>query len=295
VPKALVVDDSPVDRRLAGRILERNGEMTSLYANNGVDALAAVAENAPDVLVTDLQMPDMNGLELVKEIRNHYPSTPVVLMTAYGSEEVAVEALQAGAAGYVPKKNLARDLVRIIENVLAAAQENMQKDRLFDHMARAEFEFVLENDPDCVRPLVAHLRDCLTPMGLCDEAERIRVATALHEALDNALFHGNLEMRSEQRQEGEEAYRNVASERAQQSPFRDRRIFVRARFSRSEAVFIIRDEGRGFDPSTLPDPTDPANILKSNGRGLLLIRAFMDEVSHNKTGNEITLVKKRQA
>ena len=61
-----------------------------------------------------------------------------------------------------------------------------------------------------------------------------------------------------------------------------------------EAVRItIRDQGPGFDPSRLPDPTVPENIGKISGRGLLLIRTFMDDVRFNETGNEITLVKKK--
>jgi anti-sigma regulatory factor (Ser/Thr protein kinase) len=63
--------------------------------------------------------------------------------------------------------------------------------------------------------------------------------------------------------------------------------------SREQATITIRDEGPGFDPSSLPDPTDPENIGKISGRGLLLIRTFMDDVRFNETGNEITLVKKK--
>ena len=64
--------------------------------------------------------------------------------------------------------------------------------------------------------------------------------------------------------------------------------------SRSSVEFVIRDEGPGFDLSGLPDPTDPENLAKVSGRGLLLINAFMDEVRHNDQGNEITMVKKKR-
>ena len=59
-------------------------------------------------------------------------------------------------------------------------------------------------------------------------------------------------------------------------------------------MFVIRDEGPGFDVSKLPDPTDPANLEKRSGRGLLLMRAFMAEVKHNARGNELTLVWRRR-
>ena len=57
--------------------------------------------------------------------------------------------------------------------------------------------------------------------------------------------------------------------------------------------FVIRDEGKGFDWCGLPDPTDPQNLLKVSGRGVLLMKTFMDEVNFNQAGNEVTLVKRR--
>jgi anti-sigma regulatory factor (Ser/Thr protein kinase) len=68
-----------------------------------------------------------------------------------------------------------------------------------------------------------------------------------------------------------------------------------SRESRDEALYVVRDEGPGFDPSILPDPTDPANLEKVSGRGLLLIRTFMDEIHHDDHGREITMVKRREA
>ena len=59
------------------------------------------------------------------------------------------------------------------------------------------------------------------------------------------------------------------------------------------ATIIIRDEGPGFDLSSLRDPTDPENLEKAGGRGLLLINAFMDEVRHNERGNQITMIKNK--
>ena len=68
---------------------------------------------------------------------------------------------------------------------------------------------------------------------------------------------------------------------------------MEARITRYEAAFAIRDEGAGFDPDALPDPTDPANIEKTSGRGIFLMRAFMDEVLYNDVGNAVVLVKRR--
>ena len=122
-----------------------------------------------------------------------------------------------------------------------------------------------------------------------DQTERIRVGIALNEALLNAIQHGNLELSSDLRQEDEQIFRDLGEQRRRQAPYRDRRVYVRATLSRSEAVYVVEDEGPGFDPATLPVPSDPANLERIGGRGLMLIRIFVDEVEHNEKGNRITL------
>jgi anti-sigma regulatory factor (Ser/Thr protein kinase) len=68
---------------------------------------------------------------------------------------------------------------------------------------------------------------------------------------------------------------------------------VETRCTGDEVMVLVRDEGKGFDPDSLPDPTEPENLERAYGRGMLLIRTFMDEVRHNERGNEITMVKRR--
>jgi anti-sigma regulatory factor (Ser/Thr protein kinase) len=87
-------------------------------------------------------------------------------------------------------------------------------------------------------------------------------------------------------------YFDLVAQRARQSPYREHRLRVVARERPGEVTYVIRDEGPGFHPAWVPDPTDPGNVGRVTGRGLFLIRTFMDEVRHNAAGNEITLVKR---
>lgn len=292
--KILVVDDTPVDQRLVGRLLEKNSDLAAIYAGNGKEALALLERECPDLVLTDLQMPEMNGLELVKRIRKQYSAIPVILMTAFGSEEVALKALEQGAANYVPKKNLAKDLLDVIESVLAAAIDLRLQSRLFASLQSTESHFSLENDIALIPSLVNYLRENLARMRLLDDTGLIRITVALREALMNAIVHGNLGIGSELRDTNLSAYYQMIADRRQQSPYRERRVFVDARETGADASYVIRDEGIGFDPKGVPDPMLPDNMEKASGRGLLLINTFMDEVRHNARGNEITMTKRRE-
>ena len=85
----LVVDDAPVDRLVTGAIIEQMPGWRALYAESGEEALAAMARERPRIVLTDLNMPKMDGLALVEEVHRLYPAVPVVLLTAYGNEEIA--------------------------------------------------------------------------------------------------------------------------------------------------------------------------------------------------------------
>jgi CheY-like chemotaxis protein len=288
----LVVDDSLTDRRLAGGLLAKLAGWEVKYATDGRDALEQIELHLPDLVVTDMNMPELNGLELVKIIRSQYPLVPVILMTAQGSEQIAVEALRIGAASYVPKQRLAEVLADTVEQVLSASQADRAHTRLMRRLRHQEVQFELENDQELISSLVHFLQNGARGMGVCDDHERVRIGVALQEALVNACFHGNLEVSSKLRELDHRAYYDLAKERCFLAPYGDRKIFVSATFSPQSASYVIRDEGPGFDPSQLPDPRDPQNLEKPSGRGLLLMQTFMDEVRYNPAGNEVTLVKR---
>lgn len=289
----LVVDDSPVDRRFVGGLLVKSPNLEVVYAADGEEALQIIERQRPNVVLSDLIMPNMDGLELVAAIVRKYPLIPVILMTGRGSEEIAVRALKAGAASYVPKTLLSHLLVETIEHVLSMAIEEQTLAKLQECMMGCCFS--LDNDTTLISAMVKYIRGLIRRTGLCDETDSIRTCVALEEALNNAMFHGNLEIPSIVRDGDRGKYRAMVEERLHSEPFSNRRIHVDIRITPSHGEFVIRDEGQGFDPRSLPDPTDPVNLEKLSGRGLLLMRTFMDDVAFNECGNQVTLVKRRSS
>ena len=287
----LVVDDLSSDRCIAGGLLSKDNSLIIDNANNGFEALKKIELRPPDLILTDLQMPEMNGLELVQHVRDHYQHIPTILMTARGSEDIAIKALQEGAASYIPKQYLAHDLLETVQRVLASAVEERSHSRLMQHIVATTY--VLKNDLALISSLVRHLRQEAQNRLLCSEHEAMRLATALDEALQNAYYHGSLEVDSTLKANGNNQFQEMADVRLTQSPYSSRQITVNASYSEEEVSFSIQDEGPGFDPSSLPDPTDLAYLERPSGRGVLLMRSFTDEIKFNEQGNEVTLIKRK--
>lgn len=284
----LVVDDSPLERTLAGNLLSNSSGHEIRYAEDGDDALSEIARRAPDIVVTDLIMSNMDGFELVKQMQDQFPHIPVVLMTAYGNEDVAIAALENGAASYVPKSRQSERLLETVDRVLARSQAERNRERLIQCLGKLDARFHLENDPALVPPLVDYIQATISGIGIGSEAERVRVGIALEEAIYNAMLHGNLEMPDEFAAVMRGGRFAELEYRRGQPPFSERRVVVDVHLTTYTARFVVRDEGIGFRPTQL---SLSDRFERGQHRGTALMNAFMDEVRYNDIGNEVTLIK----
>jgi CheY-like chemotaxis protein len=296
-PTILVVDDSRVDRHLVVGLLRKTKKYHIEMAENGRQALARLAEEPHDLVVTDLVMPEMDGLELLRAIRLKHPTIPVILLTACGNESIAVEAMQSGAASYVPKARQAECLTETVSRVLDRAAADRRRDRLARGMLHCEWRLELENDPALIRELVDQAQTTMAGINFADVGERIRVGEALEEALLNAMYHGNLEIGEQELAETRAALddRKLAALvdlRRRQQPYSERKTLVVLSFEATEVRFVIRDEGAGFSVTWVSE-IDPVKAFdRGHRRGLTLIQSIMDEVTFNSTGNELAMSKR---
>jgi len=287
----LVVDDQSLDRELAARCMDPLEELEVSFAESGEEALEKIPASVPDLVLTDLRMPGMDGLELVEKIRDRWPELPVVLMTSQGSETIAVKALKAGAASYVPKRDLKESLADTIEQVLDVTRARRVRGRVVGFLSQCHTKFELENDPDLIYSLAGFFEDTLERLGFGTATDRTQIGMALMEAISNAMIHGNLEVASKLRRESRSAYTKLIGQRRGEKPYSERRVRCMAKESPEKVEYLIEDEGSGFDPHSLPDPTSPENMLNVSGRGVMLMRTFMDQVEFNGKGNSVTMIK----
>lgn len=127
----------------------------------------------------------------------------------------------------------------------------------------------LPNDLGAIERSVEYLLERCRDAGFDESKLRLNLRVGVAEALANAMLYGN----------GRDP---------------SKRVVLEAWCGRDEVRIRVTDEGRGFDPDTLPDPTLPHNRTRSRGRGVFLIRQLMDRVEFNDRGNSIEMVLYRQ-
>ena len=146
--RILIADDEEAARRGLGQILTEDGYEVFL-ASDGEEALRLVAQESPDILLTDLRMPGMDGHELLNRVRQGYPDMTVVIMTAHGTIRSAVQALQEGAEDYLTKpidvEELEHLLDRIRKRKALLAETRVLRERLDD---KYRFENIIGRSPE---------------------------------------------------------------------------------------------------------------------------------------------------
>ena len=122
----LIVDDEATKRDLCRDVVAESG-LRARAASTTEQALDTLDQYPVDILITDLRVPELGGLELLKRVRERYPETAVVVLTQYGTIENAIEATRLGAADYVTKPFNVSDLRGKIDRIVRlmdVAQEN---------------------------------------------------------------------------------------------------------------------------------------------------------------------------
>lgn len=118
--RVLIVDDHPMLREGLAAVLQSQGDIEVVgEAEDGAQALTAFQTLLPDVTLMDLQMPNMNGVAAITAIRRTYPKARIIVLTTYGGDVQAVRALKAGAAGYLLKSAVRKELLDAIRAVHA--------------------------------------------------------------------------------------------------------------------------------------------------------------------------------
>ncbi len=273
-PRILVVDDSETDRTLVTGLLSSSNPGWQIEAcPTAAAGLQILAEQPITVVVTDLFMPEMSGEEFLVEVRQRFPSVPVILVTSQGSDEIAARSLELGAVNYVPKRKLSDDLVSAVEEILRSTHESTLAKDILSCLTYSRTVFRIDYCLEQVRCLLHLIRERLqTQQGLNDMEVR-QVSDAVREALINAFIHGN---------RGTQGIGNAHAEDSNAST--DEPLIIELELIQNEdsLCFTITDQGDGFDIGS-----DSANA----GNGMRIMRQHMDSVEFALDGRQVSLKK----
>jgi DNA-binding response OmpR family regulator len=143
--RVLVVDDEPVVRSFLVRVLEQEGYAVQA-AHNGHEALQRLEESPFDVLLTDIKMDQLDGVQLLAQTRDRYPDMAVILLTGHATVQSAVEALRLGAHDYLLKPAKNEDILAAVASGLKARVRQRRTARL--EQVAGEMLRLMQDDPD---------------------------------------------------------------------------------------------------------------------------------------------------
>lgn len=194
--RILAVDDHPALRDGIAAIIETQQDMVLVgEAANGVEAIAAFRRVRPDVTLMDLQMPEIGGVDAIKAIREEWPDARIIVLTTYAGDVQAVRALKAGAAGYLLKTSLRKDLLHCIRAV-HAGQTHLPADVALDIAIHVASDNLSEREIEILRCVAggnankviawrlsvseatvkAHLKSIFAKLDVADRTHAVTVA-----------------------------------------------------------------------------------------------------------------------
>jgi CheY-like chemotaxis protein/anti-sigma regulatory factor (Ser/Thr protein kinase) len=292
----LVVDDEEIIRDSFEDIFTRKG-YNVIKAGDGVEALKIIKSTIIDLTIADVKMPKMNGLELLKHIKALYKDLPVILMTGYGSEDIAMQALTLGASNYLKKPFNLLHVIDTIEKVLffKVSRDRIKKKdilvkKTLENLKLFELSFPI--DIDTIEGGVLFVSEYLFGGSVF----KTNIEIGVHEALLNAYYHGSLNVNEALSSKKDDVdFYDIVAERLKDKSLSDKNIHLKITSNADEHVFTITDDGDGFDWQKVLEQGESELEMRPFGRGIMLIKSFFDEVYWNEKGNEITITLKKDS
>ena len=298
-PHVLLVDDDPAVLGMVADALSHFGIQVHAFSEGG-PALALLEDPASppiDMVISDINMDGMDGFDVILRVKDIQSNMPVVLMTGQASLEYAVRAMRMGAANLFQKPLALKELVKSVFHLVEMHREFRLAQDGLKGLLKETRHFSFRCDELDIGSIVRHLTDRLLPMGFASPANVDVISMAFHEALVNALEHGNLELDSSMKSDmfsETDPYTTLRVERLADERFASRLVDVFMDSTPDRFMVTITDDGPGFDTSQVAYAAEDS-LNKQTGRGLAMIQMVMDEVSFNERGNQIRLVLKKKS
>ena len=299
-PHVMIIDDDIAVLNMVSSALAHHGLNVHPFSDGqaAMTMLEQAQDPVMDLVLSDINMEGIDGFDVIHQVKTINPSLPVVLMTGQASLDYAIRAMRLGASNLFQKPLSIRELVNSVFHLVSVHRELRMAEAGLRGLVKETRHFIFRSDELDIPSMVMHLTDRMIPLGFAQPNNLDVIAMAYHEALVNALEHGNLGMDSSLKGDfitGHDAYADLLHERLADPAFASLRIDVMVFTTPERYEVVITDDGPGFDTAKVIGISQDT-ITKQCGRGLAMIRMVMDEVTYNEKGNQVRLVllKKRE-
>ncbi len=288
--KILIVEDDHASRLFLESLLESNN-YDFRSAENGIEGLNVFDEYNPDIVLSDIKMPIMDGLELLEAIRDKNSDTIVVIVTAFGSENYAIQALHLGANNYLKKPVSSQELLRLLKKYKAIISGKYSPESLPGKLINRTFSIEFKSEFTKIPKIVDKI--IIESAIDMNDGEKINIELGLVELITNAVEHGNLGISYIEKQLAldEGNLSELFDERVHNEKYKNRKINVDFYTDEEKYQWTITDDGEGFNWKSIPDPTDQEHILELSGRGIFISNFLFDKIEYFGKGNVVTATK----
>jgi len=260
----LVIDDDEAMLAMLASML-KGLRLNPITAIDGADGLEKVKTRKVDLIITDLMMPNMDGFEFIKKIRQINANIPVAVISGHGDVNNVVSALSHGAYNFITKPFTVKEIENVIMRGLRLREFSLGTHRLQEGIKNIT-EIEIPNYSHLLASAALYIvRECQW-RGIEDEMLLSNISICLDELLNNAHAHGNLLDET-------------------------KKIFLRAVFDAEKLAITVEDEGEGFDCAALAGEFSENAATLPSKRGLFIVNYLMDELIFNEKGTSITMVK----
>jgi YesN/AraC family two-component response regulator len=289
--KILIVEDDYGSREFLYSLIKLEGFDVEM-AVNGEEGLEKHASYHPDLIICDIQMPKMDGLEMLSHLRKDKSDTFFIITTAFGSEDYAIDALRLGANNYLKKPIDKKSLIGLIKKYQSIIEHRLLTKKAEGKIIEKELKIVFETHIEHVSAIVSQLlSEISVPF---EDSERTNIELGLDELITNSIEHGNLGISFEEKVRASDtnSIAELYREKMNNPDLIKRKIYINFSQKNGYCEWIVTDEGEGFDWRSIPDPTQGAQLMELNGRGIFITNFLFDEMEYLGNGNQVRVKKK---
>ena len=288
--KILIVEDDLASSEMLRLSLEKEG-YTCYMAYNGNQALEMHTEHKPDLIISDVRMPEMDGIELLERLRSIEEESIIIIVTGHSNEGLALRSLELGANNYIKKPISLSELKLIIRRYSNILESKSMSKQLPELIEDRTLTLQLPTNTHIIASVIDYFQD---KIGYFYTAKQLfQIELGLTELITNAIEHGNLAISKEDKSLAlkDNTLECLYEERLKDKTLAERTATIVFKQTKTYCSWLITDQGKGFSWKSLPNPTHLSHIGELHGRGVFLSKLQFDELEYFGTGNSVLVTK----